>query len=132
MKNDKAVGRDKGFSLRQIIRKHDIIKKLILTAAYLGLLTVLYFLGAQCIFLSVLGIPCPGCGMSRAMLAALRLDFAAAFQYHLMFWSMPLLYLYFLFDGHLFPGRLTDRIILYLILAGFLVNWGIALAIHFC
>ncbi len=28
------------------------------------------------------GIPCPGCGMTRALLSALRLDFSAAFAYH--------------------------------------------------
>ena len=30
-------------------------------------------------------IPCPGCGISRAYLAAARLDFKAAFTYHPLF-----------------------------------------------
>jgi hypothetical protein len=29
-----------------------------------------------------LGIPCPGCGLSRAFMSVLRLDFAAAFEFH--------------------------------------------------
>lgn len=32
-----------------------------------------------CPFRFFFGISCPGCGMTRALLAALRLDFAAAF-----------------------------------------------------
>ena len=28
------------------------------------------------------GLSCPGCGMTRASLAAIRLDFSAAFYYH--------------------------------------------------
>lgn len=35
-----------------------------------------------CPFRFFFGISCPGCGMTRALLAALRLDFAAAFSYH--------------------------------------------------
>lgn len=34
------------------------------------------------------GVSCPGCGMTRAMLAALRLDFGAALQYHPLFWAV--------------------------------------------
>ena len=32
-----------------------------------------------------LGGPCPGCGLTRAYLAVLRLDFSAAFRYHPLF-----------------------------------------------
>lgn len=35
------------------------------------------------------GIPCPGCGMSRAWLSLLRGDFAAAWRYHPLFWLVP-------------------------------------------
>ncbi len=46
----------------------------------------------------VLGISCPGCGMTRAFLSLLRLDFGAAFYFHPM-WPliivMAVLYLLF-------------------------------------
>ena len=45
----------------------------------------LYLLDIGCVFRLMTGIPCPGCGMTRAWLAALRLDFAAAFAYHPLF-----------------------------------------------
>ena len=71
--------------------------------------------------------PCPGCGMTRAVLAALRLDLAAAFGYHAMFWSMPVLFLYFLFDQGLFRNKCWDRLVLWGICIGFAVNWLIKL-----
>jgi len=39
-------------------------------------------------------IPCPGCGLTRANLAALRLDFKSAFMYHPLFFFIPILVLY--------------------------------------
>ena len=50
----------------------------------------LYLLDIGCIFRMMTGAPCPGCGMTRAWLAALRLDFAAAFAYHPLFWVVPI------------------------------------------
>lgn len=50
----------------------------------------LYLLDIGCVFRLMTGIPCPGCGMTRAWLAALRLDFAAAIAYHPLFWSVPI------------------------------------------
>lgn len=35
-----------------------------------------------CIFAIVTGLPCPGCGLTRATLALFRLDFKLAFSYH--------------------------------------------------
>lgn len=50
----------------------------VIVAAY-GLL---FALGGTCPIKAVLGISCPGCGMTRACLHAVRLDLAAAFYYH--------------------------------------------------
>ena len=85
--------------------------KLSITAAYLLLVYIMYRLGVSCIYLCLLGIPCPGCGMTRALLALLRLDFAAAFTLHPMIFTMPLVYLYFLFEENLFHNRRVDRVI---------------------
>lgn len=98
-------------------------QKLMLTAGYLGILLVFSLLKVPCLFQTFLHIPCPGCGMTRAVKAALRLDLAAAFRYHSMFWSMPILYLYFLFDNGLFQRKWLDRVVLLSIAAGFLLHW---------
>ena len=36
-----------------------------------------------------LGLCCPGCGLTRACLAALRLDMVSALHYHPLFWLFP-------------------------------------------
>lgn len=51
--------------------------------------TVFHFVGIGCPIRFVSGISCPGCGMTRAWLAVLRLDFAVAFYYHPLFFLPP-------------------------------------------
>lgn len=43
------------------------------------------------------GISCAGCGMTRAVLWAVRLQFDKAFYYHPLFWMLPLGGLVFFF-----------------------------------
>lgn len=69
------------------------------------------------------GIPCPGCGMSRAYLSLLQGDVVGAFRYHRMFWSMPILVVYYLTDGRLFKRKWMDSAILIAIAIGFIINW---------
>lgn len=102
--------------------------KLLLTAVVLAVLAVGSALGFGCPILNVLGVPCPGCGMTRALLNALRLDFSAAFAYHPMFWSVPVLYGYFLTDGRLLKHRLLNALTAAVIGAGFAVQWICRLA----
>jgi len=93
----------------------------------LGILTATVLtaraLKLPCIYLHFLGVPCPGCGMTRAVFSALRLDFAAAFSYHWMFWSVPVLLALFLLDGKLFKPKLLNRLLFWLIGLGFAANW---------
>ena len=90
----------------------------------LGVLyAVMYFANTTCIVKSIVGFPCPGCGMTRAVISALRLDFTAAFALHPMFWSVPILALYFLYDGRLFNNKKINYGILIAIGMGFLFNW---------
>jgi hypothetical protein len=43
-----------------------------------------------CPLAGIFGIPCPGCGLTRATLAALRGDIATALHFHpLVFWVAP-------------------------------------------
>lgn len=37
----------------------------------------------------LVGISCPGCGMTRACLSALHMDFSAAFAYHPLWGALP-------------------------------------------
>lgn len=70
----------------------------------LAVYAVLAAIGHGCPIRFVTGIPCPGCGLSRAYLALLELDFAGAFRYHPLFWAVPLL-----FGLCLWYGRKKER-----------------------
>lgn len=47
------------------------------------------------------GIPCPGCGMSRAVVSCLRFDFDAAFHFHPLFPLAPVVVAYIIFGDRL-------------------------------
>ncbi len=60
---------------------------------------MLALLGMGCLIYRFTGIPCPTCGMTRALLAAASGDFAAAFYYHPLFWFIPpALFIFIHFD----------------------------------
>ena len=83
----------------------------------------MWLLKLPCVYLYFLHIPCPGCGMTRACLRALQLDFSGAFSYHPMFWSIPVLLLLYFLDGKLFKKRGWNAALLVFIGIGFLANW---------
>ena len=45
----------------------------------------------HCLFKRITGLPCPGCGMTRAWFSLLKLDIEGAFYYHPLFWLAPVL-----------------------------------------
>ncbi len=93
------------------------------------LYVILALLGAGCPIKFLTGISCGGCGMSRAWLCALRLDFAGAFEYHPLFWSVIPMVLIIIF-GHRFP-RLA-KVSFAIIIALFLVVYAIRMADPSC
>lgn len=66
------------FSWRRFLRIH----------LPLAAVLLIYMLVIGCPFYRLCGIPCPGCGLSRAHLAAFRLDFAQALYFHPLFWTI--------------------------------------------
>ena len=99
------------------------IQKLLFTLIYIAIVATLYITGVGCVFRSVFGIVCPGCGMTRAVISLLRLDFIGAINYHPMVFSLPILYLYFLVDGGLFKSKKLNTLLLSFIGLGFLIVW---------
>ena len=99
-------------------------KLLGLTGAALVLL-LWQWLRIPCVIRSLAGIPCPGCGLTRAWLAVLRLDLSAAFSLHPMFWCIPILAVFLLYDGKVFRNKRVNTVSLCVLLAGF---FGVYLA----
>ena len=52
--------------------------------------------GIHCMLHKTTGLECPGCGLTRAIAAVVRLDFAAAFDFNLLW---PLYAAYFLWGS---------------------------------
>ena len=98
-------------------------EKLTVTLALVGFAAISWALGIPCPVFALTGIPCPGCGMTRALIGALQFRFAYAFDMHTMFWSVPVLYLYFLCDGRLFRSKKLNAAVIVIIVLGFSVNW---------
>ena len=65
-------------------------------AAVLGLYFVFFLLGVNCPIKYVTGVSCAGCGMTRAWLCVLRLDFVGAMSFHPLFWTVPLVMIIFI------------------------------------
>ena len=97
--------------------------KVLTCVIFLVCLMAYRILDIQCFVKVLLGIPCPGCGMTRAYIRVSHFDFAGAFQYHPMFWAMPILFLYYLFDGKLVKNKWINNGILVFIGIGFSMNW---------
>lgn len=96
--------------------------KMFVSAAIAFYALVLYMTKAQCLFYSLTGIPCLTCGMTRALISAVRLDFSAAFSYNFMFPAVPVLYICFLRDGRLFLNKTANACFYATVAIGFILN----------
>lgn len=95
----------------------------ILALLMFALYGVMLLAQVPCLFQYFFHIPCPGCGMRDALCALLRLDFAAAFRYHPMVWSLPLLPVLILSNGRPTRYRAVNICLLAAVLGGFLAAY---------
>lgn len=103
------------------------MKGFVLAAAAAALFGLAAVFGMECIWHRLFGIICPGCGMTRAVIALIHGDIAAAFYYHPMVWSLPVIFIYIAANGHVFKNRIVNYGILAVIAAGFAVSYIIRL-----
>ena len=101
--------------------------KLLFTIIVILLILVLNCTGIGCVWKFFFKIPCPGGGITRACLCAIAGNFSGAFKYNFMFPSVPLIFLYILFDGRIFSSKTVDTLILSAVGIGFFVHWIITL-----
>lgn len=87
-------------------KKHLLMLHGTLFIAIAVFLLITYFTGIGCPFRALTGIPCPGCGLSRALFSAVTLDFQSAFFYHPLFFIAPFyLFTAVHFSSPLFAGK---------------------------
>lgn len=70
------------WSLAELVESRGLAWTLLLAGAAQATLVSAGWPGWPCPFQQTLGLPCPGCGLSRALLALLRGDWQAAFAIH--------------------------------------------------
>lgn len=97
--------------------------KIVGIMSFMLLYLILYKLGITCIIKYFFKIDCLGCGYTRALIYAIKFDFKKAFYFHKMFWSFPVLLLYFFLDGKVFKNKAVNLLIPFFIFIGFLINW---------
>ncbi|MDO4960310.1 MAG: DUF2752 domain-containing protein [Eubacteriales bacterium] len=98
--------------------KKQITEDLQLIAAILLAVLLMDLSGIGCPIKFLTGIPCAGCGMSRALLALCRADIRTAVQYHPLSVLMPAAFAAWIFRRHI-PKRVFDA--LCFLLAGMFV-----------
>lgn len=99
-------------------------------AALLALISRIF--GSTCPTYALFDVCCPFCGMTRAHLAALRLDFAAAFYYHPAFLAgVPFLWL---LCHRVFFGKQWTRVLWWILIsllgAALLVTYVARVILH--
>ena len=105
------------------------VDKLISTGIFIAIVAVLYAFKAPCLVASIIGDPCPACGMTRAWISVLKFDLASAFQYHSLFWTVPLIFAFFWFDGAIFKKAWVNIAIMAIIAMLFIARWIVVFVI---
>ena len=106
----------------KISKTEQILFKGAVTAAVLLAGIFALFYGIPCPF-AKMGVPCFGCGITHAFRSALSLDFSAAFRANGMFWSVPLLWAYWVADFRLFSKKAVNDGFFAAIVVGYVVDY---------
>lgn len=97
------------------------------TALLVGLVVAVASGVYACPMKTLFHIDCPGCGMTRAMLALLRFDMKAAFELHCLF-PLPIFWAsYYLIHSKIRFSRQAEEIFLLVSAALFMIRWGFIL-----
>ena len=106
-------------------RYKNVVLILIVVVYFSIVLPLMYYFKIPCVFRRFLGLYCPGCGMTRAIISVIHLDFLSAFYYNPLVFSLPYVAIYVLFD----LKSKVHKYILAVIGILFLLNWVIRLAV---
>lgn len=99
------------------------IKKLLI---FIIIVILLYCLDIGCPIKYITGISCPGCGITRAVVACAQLDFHQAFRCYPMIAVMPVLLILYIFSNRI--PVIIRNIILYIIIAAIIGIYFVRMA----
>lgn len=80
------------------------------------LILAAYVLGIGCPIKYMTGISCPGCGMTRAVVECIHLDFIRAWYYHPLFFTLPIIIIVLFFWAKI-PSRIRKTMMIACIVA---------------
>ncbi|MBE6884043.1 MAG: DUF2752 domain-containing protein [Ruminococcaceae bacterium] len=110
--------------MKDKLLKGKIQQKLITLAILAGTVILLSVTGIGCLNRFLFGFPCPGCGITRACMAALRGDFIEALRWHPLFWiAVPGILYIFLGEKPLFGKEKIETIFIVAIALSLLLVW---------
>lgn len=89
--------------IKKQIDKHKII---VLMAA------VFIFTGGQCLIKKITGFPCPSCGLTRAIVELLKLNFQGSLYYNPLAIPIILILIYFIYGKKPLGGKKSNEIII--------------------
>lgn len=92
-----------------------------LAAGIVFIYGVMHLVGIGCPIKFVTGISCLGCGMTRAWLSVLKLDFSSAFYYHPLFMLPPVAVIVYLIKSKI--NLKIYKIIMLTIVAAFITMY---------
>lgn len=94
--------------------------------AVLLVIALMYISGIGCPIRYMTGIPCAGCGMTRAAVALVLLDFKQALHYHPMVYALPIFVALYFLARH--KGK-SGNAILWIACALFIITYLIRILI---
>ncbi|MBQ8283467.1 MAG: DUF2752 domain-containing protein [Clostridia bacterium] len=103
------------------------MRKKVLSCFIFVLFFIIIFFFYKCPIKLIFGVDCPGCGMTRAYKALLKLDIKSAFAYHELF-PIPFIFVtYLLFKKRIGIGEKKELIFLSIFYLMFIIRWIIKL-----
>ncbi|MBN2605585.1 MAG: DUF2752 domain-containing protein [Bacilli bacterium] len=99
---------------------------------YVSYFFIFHYGETNCIIKRTFGIPCPGCGMTRALIYLVSFDFKNAFFYHPLVFMMPFIIIVFLYqDTKLFWNLAHSKIAIGMIIALFIIVYIVRMILYF-
>ncbi len=106
--------------MKKILDREIRAKRAVVLASSISAFSIfLWFIGGHtfCYFRSIFGIPCPGCGMSRAWISFFKTDFASAFRFHPLFWVVPVIAVVIIFKKNSVIKKINQSYLFWIVTA---------------